>query len=165
MTDQPQDEPVSTCGRGMHQAEPKEITITQRKAQNVSEDPQYKPGHERAKPIGIHLYRLLQVRIRRERFPLKAELDRRKGLASEDHPADPMDQFMDSHTQQDRQEKNGRVPGQAQSFHAMQQNEEKELYDDHRNTDEHDNDIRSRYGNGKVAFVFHQGLAASFDTL
>src|SRR5215212_868827 len=95
MTDQPQDEPISTCGRAMHQAEPKEITITPGKTQNIREYPQHKPGHERAKPIGIHLYRLLQVRIRRERFPLKAELDRRKQLASKENPADPMDQFMD----------------------------------------------------------------------
>ena len=94
IADQPQDQPISTRGCRMNQAEPEEIAITQYDAKNVCEDAKNKPRHEGSNSIGVYFYRHFQMGVGRKSFPLKTEFDRGELFVSKDHPDDSMDQFM-----------------------------------------------------------------------
>lgn len=111
MADQPQNQPVSARACRMEQAEPEEITIMEQEAQAIRKYPQNQPWHKGAYPIGVYLDGFLQVGIRCESLPLKAELDYRKGFVTKNHPAKSVNKFMCRYTQYDRYHQKGRIEG------------------------------------------------------
>ena len=95
----------------MDQTEPEQIAIAKQQTQDVGEYSEKKSGHECAQPISIYFHRLCQMGVGCDGFPLNAKLDRGKRFATEDHPADSMNQFMDNDAQHHCRDENDRVPG------------------------------------------------------